>query len=406
MSSHSNFDNHKPLKMQAAWGGALAAYPVFAIPYLLRLDASITLISVYVGLTALGPLVLGPAIVVYLQGSAQKRVWMLVSGFAARIGLFVPMLAPVFGENDAIFATSAFIVFAIPAIVYGALWIPIPGIAINQEQHPQIISSRIRIANSGFMVANILFGAGMIFLTFPNNYYFIFIVSTFFGIFEIYNVSKIRVPKADPADQGKLRSKLKTQKISEERDFLLFIGVICFAIAAMSVAGPLQTVYFLNELNFSDRWMGAWAILLAFGAVVGISIWQRMQKRFGSYLILCITIPLAPLYFVFMTIFPDKYMILLAVFYTGIMNAGSDLGIQLGLYRLGSEKSREVLINLYVGISSGIGFIAAFFIPIFTAHFALTSIFLGSYVIRLILSLLFQVPNVKKRLSDAPSRKE
>ena len=402
MSSHSNFDNHKPLKMQAAWGGALAAYPVFAIPYLLRLDASITLISVYVGLTALGPLVLGPAIVVYLQGSAQKRVWMLVSGFAARIGLFVPMLAPLFGENDAIFATSAFIVFAIPAIVYGALWIPIPGVAIKQEHHPEIISSRIRIANSGFMVANILFGAGMIFLTFPNNYYFIFIVSTFFGIFEIYNVSKIRVPKADPADQGKLRSKLKTQKIGEERDFLLFIGVICFAIAAMSVAGPLQTVYFLKELNFSDRWMGAWAILLAFGAVVGISIWQRVQKRFGSYRILCITIPLAPLYFVFMTIFPDKYMILLAVFYTGIMNAGSDLGIQLGLYRLGSEKSRDVLINLYVGISAGIGFVAAFFIPIFTAHFALTSIFIASYVLRFVLSFLFYIPKISRRLGDPP----
>jgi len=395
-------NNRKYLRGQAAWGGALAAYPVFAIPYLIRLDASITLISVYVGLTALGPLVLGPAIVVYLQGSPQKRVWMLVSGFAARIGLFVPMLAPFFGENDAIFATSAFIVFAIPAIVYGALWIPIPGVAIKQEHHPEIISSRIRIANSGFMAANILFGAGMIALTFPNNYYFIFIVSTFFGILEIYNVSKIRVPKADPADQGKLRNKLKTQKIGEERDFLLFIGVICFAIAAMSVAGPLQTVYFLNELKFSDRWMGAWAILLAFGAVVGISIWQRVQKRFGSYRILCITIPLAPLYFVLMTVFPDKYMILLAVFYTGIMNAGSDLGIQLGLYRLGSDKSRDVLINLYVGISAGIGFVAAFFIPIFTAHFALTSIFIASYVLRFVLSFLFYIPKISRRLGDPP----
>ena len=395
-------NNRKYLRRQAAWGGALAAYPVFAIPYLLRLDASITLISVYVGLTALGPLVLGPAIVVYLQGSAQKRVWMLVSGFAARIGLFVPMLSPFFGENDAVFATSAFIVFAIPAIVYGALWIPIPGVAIHQDQRPELISSRIRIANSGFMVANILFGAGMIFLTFPNNYYFIFIVSTFFGVLEIYNVSKIRVPKADPWDQGKLRSKLKTQKIGEERDFLLFIGVICLAISAMSVAGPLQTVYFLKELNFSDRWMGAWAILLAFGAVVGISIWQRVQKRFGSYRILTITIPLAPLYFIFMTIFPDKYMILLAVFYTGIMNAGSDLGIQLGLYRLGSDKSREVLINLYVGISAGIGFVAAFFIPIFTAHFALTSIFIASYVLRFGLSFLFYIPRVSRRLSDVP----
>jgi len=395
-------NNRRYLRGQAAWGGALAAYPVFAIPYLLRLDASITLISVYVGLTALGPLVLGPAIVVYLQGSAQKRVWMLVSGFAARIGLFVPMLSPFFGENDAVFATSAFIVFAIPAIVYGALWIPIPGVAIHQDQRPELISSRIRIANSGFMVANILFGAGMIFLTFPNNYYFIFIISTFFGVLEIYNVSKIRVPKADPWDQGKLRSKLKTQKIGEERDFLLFIGVICLAISAMSVAGPLQTIYFLKELNFSDRWMGAWAILLAFGAVVGISIWQRVQKRFGSYRILTITIPLAPLYFIFMTIFPDKYMILLAVFYTGIMNAGSDLGIQLGLYRLGSDKSREVLINLYVGISAGIGFVAAFFIPIFTAHFALTSIFIASYVLRFGLSFLFYIPRVSRRLSDVP----
>ena len=394
--------NRKYLRGQAAWGGALAAYPVFAIPYLLRLDASITLISVYVGLTALGPLVLVPAIVVYLQGSAQKRVWMLVSGFAARIGLFVPMLSPFFGENDAIFATAAFIVFAIPAIVYGALWIPIPGVAIHQDQRPELISSRIRIANSGFMVANILFGAGMIFLTFPNNYYFIFIISTFFGVLEIYNVSKIRVPKADPADQRKLRNKLKTQKIGEERDFLLFIGVICLAISAMSVAGPLQTIYFLKELNFSDRWMGAWAILLAFGAVVGISIWQRVQKRFGSYRILTITIPLAPLYFIFMTIFPDKYMILLAVFYTGIMNAGSDFGIQLGLYRLGSDKSREVLINLYVGISAGIGFVAAFFIPIFTAHFALTSIFIASYVLRFGLSFLFYIPRVSRRLSDVP----
>ncbi|MEI7797826.1 MAG: MFS transporter [Actinomycetes bacterium] len=395
-------NNRRYLRGQAAWGGALAAYPVFAIPYLLRLDASITLISVYVGLTALGPLVLGPAIVVYLQGSAQKRVWMLVSGFAARLGLFVPMLSRFFGENDAVFATSAFIVFAIPAIVYGALWIPIPGVAIHQDQRPELISSRIRIANSGFMVANILFGAGMIFLTFPNNYYFIFIASTFFGLLEIYNVSKIRVPKADLSNQGKLRSKLKTQKIGEERDFLLFIGVICLAIAAMSVAGPLQTVYFLKELHFSDRWMGAWAILLAFGAVVGISIWQRVQKRFGSFRILTITIPLAPLYFIFMTIFPNKYMILLAVFYTGIMNSGSDLGIQLGLYRLGSDKSREVLINLYVGISAGIGFVAAFFIPIFTDHFALTSIFIASYVLRFGLSFLFYIPRISRRLSDVP----
>lgn len=84
------------------------------------------------------------------------------------------------------------------------------------------------------------------------------------------------------------------------------------------------------------------------------------------------------------------------------MNAGSDLGIQLGLYRLGSGKSREVLINLYVGISAGIGFVAAFFIPIFTAHFALTSIFIASYVIRFGLSFLFHIPQVSRRLNDAP----
>jgi len=41
------------------------------------------------------------------------------------------------------------------------------------------------------MAANILFDVGMIFLTFPSNYYFIFVTSTLFGVLEIYNVSKI-----------------------------------------------------------------------------------------------------------------------------------------------------------------------------------------------------------------------
>ena len=66
--------NHKLMRLQAFWGGAAnGAWVIFAIPFLLRLDASITLISIYVALTSLGPLLIGPIAVANLRNRAQQR---------------------------------------------------------------------------------------------------------------------------------------------------------------------------------------------------------------------------------------------------------------------------------------------------------------------------------------------
>jgi hypothetical protein len=41
-------------------GAANGAYGIFSLPFLIRLDASITSISIYIALTSLGPLVVRP----------------------------------------------------------------------------------------------------------------------------------------------------------------------------------------------------------------------------------------------------------------------------------------------------------------------------------------------------------
>ena len=88
------------MRLQAFWGGAAnGAWVIFAIPYLLRLNASITLISIYVALTSLGPLIIGPIAAAHLRNRAQQRRWMLICGVASRILFFMPAVALLFDNH-------------------------------------------------------------------------------------------------------------------------------------------------------------------------------------------------------------------------------------------------------------------------------------------------------------------
>lgn len=394
--------NRENLLLQAIWGGAFSAYVVFAIPYLVRLDASITLISIYVAMTSLGQLVIGPIVIIHLQGSKHKKRWLVVAGVLSRFGVFVAAFAPLFGDYKAQFAAAVFILFSIPNIVFGALWTPVPGLTIAIDDQPKIISNRIRLANAGGMSANILFAIGMFTIPFPSNFVYVFVLSGILGALEIITISRIHVYDTDEVEKEPFLSKFKGQQLGKEKDYFIFIGGVGLAIAAVAVASPLQSVYFLQELKLSDRWLSMWAVLLNFGAVIGITIWKRVQKRVGVYAIFSSTIVIASFYFLILATVPNKYLLLVAILCAGIINSGTDFGITMSLYRLGSEERRDLLINLYIGVTLGIAFIAALFLNFFTDRFALTSIFLGSFAIRFVIAFFFRLPSMKTRFADSP----
>ena len=152
--------------------------------------------------------------------------------------------------------------------------------------------------------------------------------------------------------------------------------------------------------------MGVWAMVLSLGAVLGSLIWKRVQGRVGSYAILAWTVPISAGYFLFIVISPNKEFILIATLFAGWMNAGTDVGTWLGLYRFGSEERRSMLINIYIGFALGIPFVAAFFIPAITNRFTLTEIFVVSFVIRFFAGLYFRIPRVYDLLKDEVPTKE
>ena len=138
------------MRLQAFWGGAAnGAWVIFAIPYLLRLNASITLVSIYVALTSLGPLIIGPIAVANLRNRAQQRRWMLICGVLSRIFFFMPAAALLFDNHRAEIAIAMFCLCAMPTIVFGALWSPTPGVVVEAEHQPMIVNARVRIANIG-----------------------------------------------------------------------------------------------------------------------------------------------------------------------------------------------------------------------------------------------------------------
>ena len=399
--------NRKLVRVQAFWGGsANGAWLIFGIPYLLRLDASITLISTYVAITSLGPLLIGPIAITYLRHGVQQRQWMLICGVISRIFFILPSTAMLFPTHRAEIAVAIFCVGAIPTIIFGALWSPIPGIVVSLEHRPRIINSRTRIANSGALSANALAGIGMLFLTFPYNFVGIFLMSGVLGFIEIYSISLIALPKRDFEVKATIKEKFDLRGVANERQFITFMVGIALIATASSIVMPLQSVLFIKERGYSDRWMGLWAMVMSLGVVLGSLIWKRVQKRVGSFAVLSFTVPLAAFYFLFIVISPNQYWVILSVLYAGMMNAGTDVGVWLALYRFGSAERRSLLINIFIGVSLGIPFVSAFFIPALTHRFTLTEIFLGSFILRLVLGLYFKIPRVYNILKEEPPIKE
>ena len=395
------------MKLQAFWGGsANGAWAIFGIPYLLRLDASIHLISVYIALTSLAPLLIGPIAISYLRHGPQQRGWMLTCGVISRIFFILPSTAMLFPSHRAEIAVALFCLGAIPTILFGALWSPIPGIVVELEHRPTIINARTRIANSGALAANMLAGLGMSFLAFPYNYAAVFIMSGVVGFVEIYIISLIVLPRQNFQIEKTMREKFDIHELAKEKQFLVFMGGLALIVSASSIAGPLQSVYFIKERGYSDRWMGLWAMSLSIGVVLGSLLWRHVQSKIGSYNVLTITMPLAACYFLFIVLSPNQYWVIAAVLYAGAMNAGSEVGIWLGLYRFGSEERRSLLINIYIGVALAIPFVAALFIPALTNKFTLAEIFVTSFIIRFLVALYFKIPRVYTLLVDRPAIKE
>lgn len=393
--------NHRLMRLQAFWGGAAnGAWVIFAIPFLIRLDASILLISIYVALTSLGPLLMGPIAVANLRSIIQQRRWMIICGVLSRIFFFMPAAALLFDNHRAEIAVAMFCLCALPTVVFGAFWAPTAGLVIEPEHQPQIVNSRTRIANTGALLANGIIGLGMIFLPFPFNYVAVFFVSGALGLTEIYVISRIIYPESPHTYLETFRANFDGKKILAEKQFMYFLFGIILVVSASSIAAPLQSVYFINERGVSDRWMGFWAMALSTGAVIGTFIWRRLQVKTGSYAILAWTVPISGAYYLLIVVSPNIELILIATLLAGLLNAGTDIGIWLGLYRYGDKARRTMLINIYIGFALGIPFVAALFIPFLTNKFTLTEILIGSFVIRFVVGLYFKIPRVYDLLKD------
>lgn len=402
--------NHRLIRLQAFWGGAAnGAWVIFAIPFLIRLDASILLISVYVALTSLGPVLMGPIAVANLRSIVQQRRWMIICGVLSRVFFFMPATALLFDNNRAEIAVTMFCICAIPTVVFGAFWSPTVGIVVDAKDQPQIVNARTRIANIGALSANGIIGLGMIFLPFPFNYVAVFFFSGALGLTEIYVISRIIYPDSPHTYLETFRENFDSKKILAEKQFMYFVFGIVLVVSASSIAAPLQAVYFITERGVSDRWMGFWAMALSAGAVIGTYLWRRLQERTGSYAIFAWTVPVSAFYFILIVISPNIELILIATLFVGLLNAGTNVGIWLGLFRYGDAARRTMLINIYIGFALGIPFVAALFIPFFTNQFTLTEILIGSFVIRFVVGLYFKIPRVynflKDNVPDKPSDK-
>ena len=400
MKTFLAFRTSENIIKQGVWGGGYNAYVVFVIPFLIRLGSSITWISIYIGVTSVGYLLIGPLTIIRLQNSKKKKAWLVWSCIFSRTTVAVACMAPFCGNYKASMGALVFIIFSIPANIYGALFLPIPGLLIKPQDQPVGLNLRLRMAYIGNFIANIIFTILMLLFQYPYNFMALFIVSIFFGAVEVGIVIKLDVYSSDDDASTGFMQKVRSHEIMKEKNYLIFIAMVTLMVFTVSIATPLQSVYYLRQLHFSDLWFSVWADILLLGMIVGNVLWRKFQLRYSNYSAMCVAILFAGFYYFFISISSNALLLLLIVGFAGFMNAGGELGITLTLFRLGSAARRSLMINIYAGVVLAISFFSSFFLNFFTHRYQLKTIFSYSFIFRTSSALLFLLPSMRRRFDD------
>ena len=159
----------------------------------------------------------------------------------------------------------------------------------------------------------------------------------------------------------------------------------------MWMAWPLYVIYFVNELNADDGWLGLNSAIGSLSIVFGFYIWEKAIRQKGFHWVLVHSMPLSALYPLLLAIFPDLTLFLAARVLIGLINPGKDLSQINVLLKLCPRERRASYLGFYNTVMN----LGAFVAPLLAVEMAdqvgIRTTLLVSAAVRLGGALLFYV---------------
>ncbi|MCG2767331.1 MAG: MFS transporter [Anaerolineae bacterium] len=312
--------------------GIMTYMPVF----LARLDASAEQIGLLTSIPAIvSMIVLIPAglLAERIPNQVQLRGH---SGFLMRSSFLLMSIAPWVFAASAI-PSVAIVLWSLRALgfaVANSAWMTVMTDAIPARQRPRLNSIRWAMLSVVSAVLAAVFGGMLDVIVFPLNYQVLFLISFAGALLNLYFFSRIQVPPLQTKPKGEwhignlgqgIRSYLSS--ITECREFVRFLLATTAFRIAVNMSIPLFSLYWVNELQATDSWIGLRSTAGYTALVIGYLTWGRIAGRIKHRRVLLISVLLYGLYPISTALIPSTPWLLPVAVIWGVALSGVDMGL-------------------------------------------------------------------------------
>ena len=362
-------DRHNSLWLCAATAmmgvqqaGILTYLPVF----LARLGATTEQIGLLTSLPAVASLfVLIPAGLFAERFPNQVRL-RVRAAFLLRLPNLLLALVPSILPLSAIpsVAIFAWVLRALGMAVANSAWMTVMASAIPADQRPRVNGLRWALLSIVAAVLGAAFGRMLDVIAFPLNYQILFLISFAGTLLDLWLFSHIRVPllktsPGAPTRHGRLKSAIRSYvtSIKESHDFVRFLAATIGFRLALNMSMPLFSLYWVNELQASDGWIGLRGTAGYVALVIGYLGWSKIASHWPGRRVLLTAVLLYGLYPISTALVPSASWLPLPAVIWGIAGSGVDMGLFNLLLASAPKDKMPRLSSVLSLVSNGAAFL-------------------------------------------------
>ncbi len=272
--------NFRLMVLEIAWFGiGLPATARFLAVYLIRLDASPTLLGWQAALPAIVALVTSSAAGWWRSHYTDVTRSLFWPAFGMRLTFLLPALTPFLPHDwQPIWLVLAVAIPAIPMGVSSVVFLIMLRESVEPERLPALMSRRSLVFNILFALATLAYGVWLEEVSFPFNYQVMYVSAFALSLVSLLNLMRVRVVIPEPPPSLERPTLRPWQSLEFRR--VIFITIMLY-VSFFSIAAiiPLRLV---DELGADEAFMSIYTLAELTAAATMAALTNRLVARIGS----------------------------------------------------------------------------------------------------------------------------
>lgn len=399
------------LYQDLVWLGLATAVNTYINVYALRLGASERLLGLRASLPSLLMVLLRVPAAQVIERTLDRKGLIVRSLFFSRIFYFLIFLLPWLGllpvirqiPQAQLFVWTV-VLMGVPNVLSAAGWDSFFADIVPEGRRARVVSMRSTMTHLIMLSVVPLMGSYLDWVPFPFNYQSIFLLAFVGAMMSTWHVTKIKMPATatPPRRKAPALNFTEAQRIFQETPEFAALALATLVYqAAISIAGPLFMVYFVDHLGASDSWIGFRMTLASLMSIVAFRVWPGLVERYGERKIIALAAPIMALFPLLTglthTLQPNMFIVLLPRFFgAAVMLSRYNL-----LLRMCPADRRPTYIAVYAILNHVMAFITPLMGVELSRWIGIHNVFFVSAGLRLLAAALYwRLPRASKTVDD------